>query len=583
MEHPSFRTLAATFLVVATATGSFSFFFSSSFSAHSSAPPQDVQTTVPVNAIGTEAIPPATLSSEPFTLTEAFSDAVIKEITAIDLHKVSLFLKEKDANKLSKEQILQQLNLAQTNSTDILTPDRVSEIKQELQLLRRKAEKIASQAIIDPSADTSGYLERLEGFFNKYTRAIKNLTDIAANKEEAGTLSIATNLMLEKMLQEVLELHAPELFSSFHKQFVLLIAQIKQLSTLVNSTDPLKSLLVFNVQKKELQNLSHQLSQELHSALNPSSLLKQKHEESHFIAFIKGFMTIPTAHAFLGLGDIVFDPGNIAQMILDVIGEELLESAKSKIINGIARQTLAWVRGGKKPKFVTDWKGFLKKAAKSAAGEVVAESAPFLCNSFGPLLTIAATPLPNVPPEEGVECTLDDVVSNVKDFYRSFETGGWVAYGEMLKPQNNIFGALVTMKEKVGLRASQKQEAEKSDAESGNGFRPTRVCVSSHRAYIGKGDDPKVDYGEDYIEGTLDCKTSEVPNTCAVKLCDEWKNTTPAKFVVEALSQEVAQERIQKTANTVGQNSELIMKTIIDLVKSVAKARLNEIIRKGIL
>ena len=77
------------------------------------------------------------------------------------------------------------------------------------------------------------------------------------------------------------------------------------------------------------------------------------------------------------LGDIVWDPGNwianlgswiwdkLTKTVLDTnwweskLNDTLRDVVAKKIMDYIVDETIKWVSGGGKPKFVSDWRGFL--------------------------------------------------------------------------------------------------------------------------------------------------------------------------------------------------------------------------------
>ncbi|RMD65557.1 hypothetical protein D6817_05800, partial [Candidatus Pacearchaeota archaeon] len=413
MEHPSFRTLAATFLVVATATSSFSFFFSSSFSAHSSAPPQDVQATVPINAIGTEAIPPAALSSEPLTLTDLALQPLFNELSKSASPKKLLQLIQENPNASVASLAQQAANFEELNIP-------FHRISQELQAAEaayeNKIEKLVSQHFkTDASVTPAVYFASIQAALQALSDFIEQNPPSFSNPQ---SVLVALDTVLNKTTADLEAIAAPPALSSFHKKLLFFFEGQREAFHLIlqpADSDPLKALLLFKAMEIKFKNTLQELAQEIPAALPPASKVSGK-----FQAAVQALFFINTAYANVPVFDfsnLMAKLEHIAQYVANMLGAIAEELAKHELMQIITEQTVNWIRGGGTPKFVTDWKGFLREAMKRAISKTISESAPFLCQSFGPLITIAAIPPPNIPPEEGVECTLEDAVRNVKAFY----------------------------------------------------------------------------------------------------------------------------------------------------------------------
>lgn len=148
------------------------------------------------------------------------------------------------------------------------------------------------------------------------------------------------------------------------------------------------------------------------------------------------------------------------------LGELMLRQVLAMITNDI----INWINGGGRPRFVSDWKGFLADAADAAAGAFIDEylGMGWLCEPFDLDIKIALLPEPRF--EERVRCTLSDIVDNIEDFYEDFTKGGWQAWVRLVEPRNNIYGAyLLALDAKMGAAAAAREAAEK-EALAGQGF-----------------------------------------------------------------------------------------------------------------
>lgn len=201
-------------------------------------------------------------------------------------------------------------------------------------------------------------------------------------------------------------------------------------------------------------------------------------------------ITPKKTEAFLGIGDFgfVFDAVNLAQGLED-FGLQLLEEtyqglrdqASKRIIDSIVKDTAKWIEnssdsthGG--PRFVQDWKKFLKDAGDKAIGDVIRETdLAFICSPFKVQLQLALQPTRSY--EKRVECTLSEALYNVENFYNDFSQGGWLAYRETWSPNNNFFGTLIIARDEISKRSSEEGETKKSEAQASGGFLSQKNCL----------------------------------------------------------------------------------------------------------
>ncbi len=186
------------------------------------------------------------------------------------------------------------------------------------------------------------------------------------------------------------------------------------------------------------------------------------------------FQPVPTAHAILGLGDIVLDPSLLFQTIWDnVIKPALITTLKKEILDRVVDEIIAYIQGGGKPKFITDWNGFLAEAGQNAVGDFAQGlGAGFLCSPFGLQIRLGLLPVPRF--SQQATCTLKQIVGNIQNFYNDFRNGGWIAYGEGWQPQNNYFGALLMTNLEAERRRGIAESASFTESIAYGGFTGTR-------------------------------------------------------------------------------------------------------------
>lgn len=136
---------------------------------------------------------------------------------------------------------------------------------------------------------------------------------------------------------------------------------------------------------------------------------------------------------------------SIQEDVLNILEKVLFQSLKKKILDMVVDQIIGYIQGEGSPRFITDWQGFFRDIAQGAVGDLAqALGAGFLCSPFSiPIrLQIAASLAPVERFKTKFNCTLDQIVGNIDNFYADFRNGGWKAYDVAWEPQNNYYGAV---------------------------------------------------------------------------------------------------------------------------------------------
>jgi len=163
---------------------------------------------------------------------------------------------------------------------------------------------------------------------------------------------------------------------------------------------------------------------------------------------------------------------NIVQALFTMLFEVL----RKRLLDMLVDQIITWIQGSGQPQFVTNWQQFLKDAAGAAIGDVVLETnAAFLCSPFKLQVQLSLLPVPQF--SQRVECTLDDIVKNIEDFYNDFEKGGWIAYNEAWQPQGNYYGEMLMIHDEMLMRGALAKEAAQNEALAGKGFLSVKRCL----------------------------------------------------------------------------------------------------------
>jgi len=203
---------------------------------------------------------------------------------------------------------------------------------------------------------------------------------------------------------------------------------------------------------------------------------------------------------------------------------------RKQLLDMLVDNIIKWIQGGGNPKFVTDWKGFLKDAANQAGGRFVDEylGMGYLCDPFDMEIKIALSGAPTFTEE--ARCTLEDIGVNIQNFYDDFSEGGWKGWIKLVEPQNNLYGAyLMALDEKIGIESAAKESA-KNEAVASAGFLGDKVC---RRITCANPDGTRTTRNGIWKEEEI---TEDEFGFCS---CDKWDVRTPGKIIAESISKAV--------------------------------------------
>ena len=237
-------------------------------------------------------------------------------------------------------------------------------------------------------------------------------------------------------------------------------------------------------------------------------------------------------------GDIAQFAQTIAKWLKDDLMKALRDVIAKRIIDYIVDQTVEWIQGGGKPQFVGDWDKFVENAGKIAQDSLIKEiGLSPLCSPFK--LQVQLALLPEKRFRQRIECTLDDIVKNIEDFYADFSKGGWLAYRESWSPNNNFFGSALIAYDEMAVNIAKKETAAKNEAIAGQGW------ISVKKNYGGTSidnlsdedfnalnlDEDQYDLLKQYEEGgkTLDSLTDEEFNALNLDE-DQYQKLSDMKF-----------------------------------------------------
>lgn len=265
------------------------------------------------------------------------------------------------------------------------------------------------------------------------------------------------------------------------------------------------------------------------------------------------------------------------QNCLTKMGNYLLSNLKQRLLDRLTQQTVEWIQGGGQPRFIDDPGGFFQDAADSAVGDTIneVEGLDTLCSSS--LKTQIILDLEDPTFEDNVSCTLTEALGNVEatieQFENDFRNGGWIAYNETVKPQNNLWGVRAMTQNKIAKDRAQEEQQAQYQATAGNGFLSQKRCLqwenTSNGETINKGES---NFSPDQTpDGQTYNGTTNRPSGSSW-ICSESQVVTPGSVAAEALNQ------------TVGSGFSRIINAndLTNFVTAVTNAMVNELTRNVI-
>ncbi len=261
------------------------------------------------------------------------------------------------------------------------------------------------------------------------------------------------------------------------------------------------------------------------------------------IAILGAGLVVPQkTYAYWGIFDTSFDSINwsttlanwsaqIARWVKEDMMKALRDAVVKAIVNEINKETVAWIQGKGSPKFVSDWK-VLAKTASDAAVNQVALNTPLgkLCSPFGAQLKIAF--IPEKTYQNQISCTLQDMGRNIGNFYNNFQQGGWVAYGQSYRTENNFAMQLITQNDQIAFKKAESVDAQKSEAAAGSGFLSVKKCTGKSAQTI---------YDQCIAEGGNDSECSDLAAQNENEVCT---TQTPGDAVAASVKNMIGSDNI---------------------------------------
>lgn len=171
---------------------------------------------------------------------------------------------------------------------------------------------------------------------------------------------------------------------------------------------------------------------------------------------------------------------------------------KKRLLDQIVDQTVSWIRGetgGAPPGFIEDFGSVFEKAINEGIGDTIDQIglAQLCSGDLRAKLELNFSTPPDTRFSTQAGCTLDQVVRNIDSFGRSFENGGWVAFNELSKPQNNKWGLEILAHENLIAKTEEAKSKRLLEVQVGGGFDSQKQCTEWTRLVLRQGDGPAIE------------------------------------------------------------------------------------------
>lgn len=366
--------------------------------------------------------------------------------------------------------------------------------------------------------DITNYAESVNQILQETVNSEKSRE--LAKKEVTPESLIAVQLIYSQAARGIKSLAVPQPFAKAHQKLVVMIGNQQKIFDVSGDyqRDPLKSLIVIN-KAREIINRDLKNLQEENSKVDVSKTIS-RNGARRWLSFFASPFSVRKAEAVIGVPvmDFITESQTTAEHLLswkDYLEKIATQILKNTLINQLGQQVISWINGGGKPKFITNWKGFLAGAAKDAAGFAIQDATNGTCQIFTRPLRLQLQSAFLTPAPRPI-CTLEQVVQSVENFYKNFSTGGWLAYSQIVLPSGNYYGSLFEASQRVGLAANQAAAAAKAQGQSDQSLLPTQVCVNYENIPV-----------LELVNG--------VPTPTTKRQCSQNESTTPGRAVAGQL------------------------------------------------
>jgi hypothetical protein len=339
------------------------------------------------------------------------------------------------------------------------------------------AGRLAVSKSDDPN-DNAQYVASLKNIFDQ-NFIQPNLQGMLNSQNPDPAAAEVVSGKIQAALQASMGLQTPAAAVNFQKSLIkMLVYEKNTLALLQNvSADPVKTGFILQAEEQKYNTALEEFQNETKKA-SALGISFGKKSEGNGLGFINELLGIKTAHAFLGIGDITFDPAVFGQMLINYAKDIALQILKNTIMALLQQKILAWIQGSGAPRFIQNWGSTIVNSYATAATNAL--NAQFACvpQSMLPSLRILLS-TPSIAGGNNA-CAAQfqsQLGNNLTNFYNHFENGGFDSYFSLFQPGGNAFGALITISDNAAAAGSVSQQATLSKVTSAQGYKGSEVCA----------------------------------------------------------------------------------------------------------
>ncbi|MGC9598892.1 MAG: hypothetical protein ABSE18_00725 [Minisyncoccia bacterium] len=333
--------------------------------------------------------------------------------------------------------------------------------------------------------DIANYSDALNGIFNKNFVSSGVLTIANGDNADIGSAPLMAS-STDAALAATAQLRTPANLVDFQKSLVKVLVYQKNALALIEGTsgDPVRASLIFQAQEPRYNAALQDFENELQKAQSSGTFSfgnVPARSGTGWSAAVLGLIGIRTAYAQWPTFDFSVFANQIEQFIKTI----LLQIVKNSLISFIQHKIVSWISNPKNPKFIQQWGGELSNAFVAAANSTLSQISPNLSPSFGPLVGSALKPQKSAV--SGIQSTLDNDLANLgtnqQNFYNNFSQGGFDAYFDLFKPDNNFFTAFMDTQDAMLAAGGKSAQTAQTKAVAGQASRGNQLCSDGSNPY----------------------------------------------------------------------------------------------------
>ena len=465
---------------------------------------------------------------------------------------------------------------------------------QNVQVPNWDAEAAAIKTKTSVGANPTTYAAAISATFDKniVQPGIQTSMQSMASSQSADPSGLsAITPAIQNVLSDVAQTPTPASLVDFNKSLVKMLVYEKNMLALVATAnaDPVKVAILYQAEQGKYTAAVQGFQSEEQKMIQQKLLSFGKgpvyDSPSDLVAFFDGIVGIKTAHAFLGIGDVTFDPAVFGEFVLQVGNDVAVQILRNTITAFLQQRVLKWIQNSGAPKFVQQWGATLATAYTQKAIASMSRVITNTCPNIGPLLRPIQTNLINSVGgnSNALNCPIPAAsLSQVGNFFSNFNApgvqalpgGSWGLYAQVLNPNGgNYYATLLGASDYVNSQGSAAQQARQTKLTSNQGYAGDEVCAN--------GSDPNGTswycdngYGDAAASDgvCVDGSTAvEMPNNGQCSDGSEPEVQTPGQTTLQAQSEALGGAmKLTTNANSVG-----------GVLASIATSLLNTLVAAG--